>query len=652
MSVNHRTKSYGRANAAARPRIRELVRSGEAYCVDCGRPVVDDRWQVGHIVGFDKGRAAGWSDAQINAQTNLGPSHSKGAGPGGRSCNQSAGGKLGKQKQVANMQRRNSTVGKPKSKLEVVDRNIEIEEMDGVFLEAVQPPPVGSKNFPRDVHPDRYTGISPLNISSLDGSDVFFDEFEKGCRILGIGVDVGRGRRKEIQPQQYVLADAINAIKDGDFTDAAPWGEPLFKTIGVCVPRRATKTTSLFALALGRCADRDGYEVAYTAQSLTNSVKRFKKDVIAPLMKRYPDKEQREALFKIRLGNGDMSITFLHNGSALYVMGPQAENFRGDGYDLIIVDEAQELNEEEGQELMGAITPTLITRPGGGQIVVAGTAGRIRSGLFWDTLQDGRQGKPGIGIVEYAAPDSLTMEEIEMPEVWGEYNPAIGTVAPIGAIIEARSAPGLTHQNFAREYLGIWPMGGSQGFIPLKPWLAGGQDTAAPALPKDAMIGLAVHRFGTVGAVVAAWRDKEGHACLRLLEHAPSTVWVAAAAARHARALRAPIAHDTNGSTQVVTDELQTMKPRPILRPQNWNDVAVGAASIYRDIETGNVRHWHDDALTKAVRDATKRGTKDSNRWSFGSKEQDDIVPLEAALVALRAYDQRPKRNGIGAFLS
>lgn len=37
----------------------------------------------------------GWTTAQINHPTNLGPSHAK--GPGQKACNQIAGGKLGAQ---------------------------------------------------------------------------------------------------------------------------------------------------------------------------------------------------------------------------------------------------------------------------------------------------------------------------------------------------------------------------------------------------------------------------------------------------------------------------------------------------------------------------------------------------------------------------
>jgi hypothetical protein len=75
-----------------------------APCVDCGRPIYHgDRWQVGHIVSKAQAAAMGWSNAQSNALSNLGPSHAKARGQ--RACNQIAGGKLGRAMQLGTVKR-------------------------------------------------------------------------------------------------------------------------------------------------------------------------------------------------------------------------------------------------------------------------------------------------------------------------------------------------------------------------------------------------------------------------------------------------------------------------------------------------------------------------------------------------------------------
>jgi hypothetical protein len=53
----------------------------------------DQRWQVGHIVSVAQAKSNGWTIAQMNDSSNLGPSHTK--SPGQKACNQIAGGRIG-----------------------------------------------------------------------------------------------------------------------------------------------------------------------------------------------------------------------------------------------------------------------------------------------------------------------------------------------------------------------------------------------------------------------------------------------------------------------------------------------------------------------------------------------------------------------------
>jgi hypothetical protein len=92
MTAHHQSPSWRKAARLARPRIAEEIRRGDATCVDCGRWLPPDtprtHWEVGHRVSVLRATAAGWTEAEINAYSNLGPSH----GPrSGRACNQRAG---------------------------------------------------------------------------------------------------------------------------------------------------------------------------------------------------------------------------------------------------------------------------------------------------------------------------------------------------------------------------------------------------------------------------------------------------------------------------------------------------------------------------------------------------------------------------------
>lgn len=88
MSQHHRGGKWTSADLKKwKPRLAATL---PAPCVDCGRVVTADMsWQVGHIIPVNDPRSPG------NVAWNLGPSHSNKSGPGGRSCNQSAGGRMG-----------------------------------------------------------------------------------------------------------------------------------------------------------------------------------------------------------------------------------------------------------------------------------------------------------------------------------------------------------------------------------------------------------------------------------------------------------------------------------------------------------------------------------------------------------------------------
>jgi hypothetical protein len=484
-------------------------------------------------------------------------------------------------------------------------------------------PLIGPIEF-RDSH------VSPRFVSSFDGAHRYRDEFLEGARLLGLGTT-----RKPIHPQQFVIADALNACTAD--------GIPLFSTMGVCIPRRATKTTSVFAVLLGRCALREDYQVGYSAQSGLKGRDRFLKDVVHPLERLYPNKATRP--FKISLAKGSERIEW-PSGSAFIVLPPQGESYRGDAFDAVFLDEAQEHGVEDSTELIGSITPVFITRPEA-QIIIAGTAGEHQSAMLWDTLEHGRNGTPNYGIVEYAADPETPVYDPEIhetvegttddPEVWKLSSPAIGTVAALDAIADARTK--MTAEAFAREFLGIWPSSSTVGFINAAKFAALGNDGSLPSAPKSFALAFAVHPAGSYASIVAAWRI-EGVAQILVLEHGEKTAWLYKQVLAYSRHFKTPIIHETMGAALVEVEQLERARPKPKLLKQSWANVSTGAALIMKEITSGNLQHWNQDPLTDAISVATKRGTPRSDKWAFNALTADgDITALNAAAMALRAYD-------------
>lgn len=473
----------------------------------------------------------------------------------------------------------------------------------------------------------RDAGIKPLFSSRLDGDVSRRSEFLEGCYAMGL---VGKGR--ELKPQQLRVADVCNAGHTA---------------VAVLLPRRSTKTTSLFALALGRCFSRPGYQVAYAA--CTTGLKargRFRKDIVSELRRQWPDEASRP--FKIYMSGGAERIEF-DNGSVFEVFPPEGEKFRSDAYDLIILDEAGEASPAMGEDLLAGVLPTFDTRPDA-QLIVAGTAANYRAGnLLWDYLVGGREKTNG--IIEYAAPDSTTEEELNdwatVKKLALKAHPGVNTLTTLKVIQERWEK--LSRARFAAEYLGIFGTAGAiQGLADFPAWEKGGNDGPLPKAPARFGLGYAVHPNQTSASIVAAWRVRK-KVRLLLLDYrqnldrnvGPVTV----ESARLAIKYRTPIVHDTNGPVTVEVEALDRMRPKPRRAPQRFPDIKTAAALIIKEIALGNVEHYNQTQLTEAVRIAVKRSVGPS-AWALGRRnEDDDITPLEAAAMALRAYDATEGRK-------
>ena len=444
-------------------------------------------------------------------------------------------------------------------------------------------------------------------------------------------------------PQQLRFADVMNA---GHAKNAA------------LIPRRATKTSAFFALALGRCSSRENYLTAYSM--LTTASKagtRFRREIVLPLEQLYPDKRSRP--FKINLSKGAESIEWPELGSLFQLVGANGDAFRSDAYDLIGLDEGGAADPELSEDVTAGAYPTGDTRAA--QVIVLGTAAAFRSGnILWDQLERGRSGIGG--ILDYSGPDSLTEEELNdwdalVPHLLANH-PGIGTLTTLEAIRENYEV--FTRERFAREYLCIFgSAAASGGIMSMVGWEQGKLDIPMPARPpKDFALVLTVHPLSTTATITAVWRVK-GKPRGLIIDKRPGVSWAAAEASRLARLYDVPLVHDDQaGATASVIEEIarSTKRPRVKLLPQTWANVQTAAALLVREVEKGRFEHWGEEgeqaALTEAVRIARKRGGGANSRgsWALGRPLGDDgadITPAEGIAMGLRVYDENPRRKSL-----
>ncbi len=473
---------------------------------------------------------------------------------------------------------------------------------------------------------------------------------------------------EDIKPQQLLISDTLDLPRNAYAFE---------------IPRRASKTTSIFWKLLGRCATRPGYFVTFTAQSglagsaaflewvreldeatppddldlppwLRNRArtKTAKEQRHLSLFGEELEVDEREHLtggrgFRVMKGEVNKGIYF-DNGSKFVVVRPDPKAFRGKAADVSWIDEAQEIDPLVGAELLAAIRPLQDTRPGA-SIILSGTAGEARAGIFWDYLERGRKGDPKVGIIDYCAPEDTPWELIEnrasAMQLVKATHPGIGTLTTL-PVMEDRWEE-LPHPQWAREYLSIWPEAFGTRAIAADLWEACAI-TKKPTIPVRVAFGISIKPGGGSAAIAAAWRTTTGLAHVEIVEHRSGTKWIPARMQDLTRKHRgSTIAFDDIGEGKATATEAEMLTPKPRLRMQTYRETAAGCVQFMRDLERGTLRHRHDVGLDAAVTAAGRRETRgDQGVWLWTPAEPGaDITPLDAATRALRNWDQHYSRR-------
>lgn len=471
-------------------------------------------------------------------------------------------------------------------------------------------------------------------------------EFLLGATMLGLIEHFEGGRTAK--PQQLAVADVLNA------------GNPLN---AILEPRRSTKTSSILAVHLGRCAVRPRRNSAFTlATTGLKAREKFREEIVDPIEARWPDPATRPV--KIHKAGGGERIEF-PNRSVYAVHPPIGSSFRSSAYDDVLVDEGGEADDAMTEDLLAAIPPTFDTT--GGALVVSGTAGKRRGegNLLHRMLTDKAL---AAAILLYAAPDTTTDEELaswepteENPEghvreLIEQHHPGAqpGNLTPLEAV--HRSYLLMPRDVFVREYLGIFGEDGAAVslFDPIK-WAKTGLDGAlpepgTPAFPQRFSLAFAAHPDQLCVSIVAAWRDEKGRAVGLLLDDLQGIETAKPALLKLARKYRVPLIYDeANQVNRLIIEKLNQEKSRPRLEPRAFGHAKVAASRLVDEVDRENVVHWRDQlVLTEAIHKTVKRKAGQGNGWLLGrdpKRPDDNITPVEAWALALGHFDTTKPRS-------
>lgn len=496
--------------------------------------------------------------------------------------------------------------------------------------------------------------VPAIRLTDMVTTDQSRAEFLEGARLLRLDHKVRAGDNGTgPSPEQLLIADVLAA---GRFITA------------ICDPRRSTKTTSVQAVALGRCSLREDYQVGWTMCTTgAKASERFRKDIVAPIWRLYPD--PKSAPFTVNVGKGTEHIAW-PNGSFFNIYSPNGDGFRSGGFDMGVADEGGEADIELSDDITVAVLPTMDTKPGA-QFVIPGTAAKFRDGnLLWDNLND-----PEAGVVWRGIPESTDPEELEdwepsddhprarMRELIELAHPGVGWTTPLEAV--ERNFRKFGRTQFLAEYGGMFGSEGvSTGLIaaPLRERAA--LDVKMPAAPPDFTLAIAVHPDGLWASIGVAWRYEEQddlasaawkldgqqddarapRTAIGLLHHQAGVQGFAMKALTFARRFRVPVIYDQ--LSQAVGVEVETLSratPRPTLTPATTSDVRRAATKMLQGFEQGTLVYFREQReLDTALEYAVKRPIGSAGGFGFGRRKdhyEDDITPVEACSLALHFLD-------------
>lgn len=445
-----------------------------------------------------------------------------------------------------------------------------------------------------------------------------------GGRIAKIAKRMGT----PLMPWQQLVADVGLELNEE--------GRMAYREVLVTVPRQSGKTAMLLVVEMDRCTMWDDPQrVIYTAQTGSDARKKLLEDQV-PLI----EKSVWAKLVKhVHRAQGNEGVLF-RSGSRISVAASSKDSGHGFTVDLGVLDECW--NDEDDRREQ-AMLPAMNTRPDA-QIWLTSTMGTDRSVYLNRKVDTGRHAVAtdkgsGIAYFEWSIPDEA---DIENPEAWWEYMPALGWTISENVIAHAFET--MEEAEWRRAYGNQRTTLEHDRVFPAVLWEAVCRPSAEVGRDADVIFALDVLPDRSFGAIVAS----DGQT-VELIEHRPGTGWMVERAQRLLESWHGVLAIDGGGPAASIAEDLETLSV-PVER-MGGAEVAAACACMYDAIADAKVTFRTDGAFETAIDGLAQRPIGDRFVWSR-SASRADITPFMAATLAFEraTHAEVPPLAGFRAF--
>lgn len=406
-----------------------------------------------------------------------------------------------------------------------------------------------------------------------------------------------------------------------DWLGRSPSGKWAASTCGGSVPRQNGKSL----LVQGRAeAGMILYneQVIYTAhlqKTATETFEEMRDFFESPTLKKYVSE------IKTALGREQI---ILKNGARIKFLARTRNGGRGQHGDLLIIDEAQEMDENAQASFLPAISASLNPQtvyvgtppdPGAIGVVFRGIRSRALEG------QTDRMAWFEFSVNEIG--------DVKDPQRWADSNPALGRRILVSTV--AGEVEQMDQDTFARERLGWWPPISENKLeyaIPKEIWDACRSDELKP--DGKTAYGIKFSADGSAVCLCGAVVPQEGLARISLIDIRPTghgIQWLAEWLNERYNAASCVVIDGRNGVDVLVDKISATWKMKQsVIRPSARDMIA--AVSMLTDAINEQSVTWFSgqELLRDSAITSTKRPI--AGGWGFGGENS---LPIEACALAL-----------------
>lgn len=436
--------------------------------------------------------------------------------------------------------------------------------------------------------------------------------------------------RKTMPWQQLQLEDIMATNPNGEWTHMK---------YGYSVPRRNGKSEILIMRMIYGVTH--GERVLYTAHRTTTSHSMWEKTVSILAKMGFIEKED----FKTVKQMGLERIEWLKgDGGVIQFRTRSTKGGLGEGYDLLIIDEAQEYTDDQETALQYIVTDS--KNP---QTIMCGTPPTVvSSGHVFERFR--RKALMGeledCGWAEWSVPE---MSDIHDVDLWYETNPSLGTIFTERNVkSEMNSAEDITDKNIQR--LGLWLSYNQKSAISREEWRSYAID-GKPDIGTAPKIFIGVKYASTGGTVSAAVAVKlsDGRIFVEALDcrfQRDGNAWLIGFMQNpHVRA----VVIDGAGAQTILRDEMRDagIKLRPVLL--KVAEVVAANALFEKQLFGGMITHAGQPALEQIAANCEHRAIGTGGGFGYKSiLDGADISLLDSVILAhwlCSTHKDRPKQT-------